>query len=425
MKTGLVLISQAYLGFATERTLERAASQARLSIVLHADEALHPKLAPYVSEVHRLTGRTLRNLQPAFDVDELTEVVGYEIAAAGGDPARVALLCQQEDNVLPTAHVRRRTGIVGDGPELVERFRDKVLMKRALAERMPWALPRYRGFSTARAVADPEGYHRELTAELGADTLIVKPTAAAGSLNVAVVSDARDLAEAAERIRSDEREFEYEVDELIEGTMYQCDSFVRDGRVVFSGILELGCSNFDFVQGRPLSVYPVTDEELYRRLFEFNQDVVSALGFRDGSTHHELFVRRDGEGELRLTFLEIAARVPGGLGVPFHERNSGINLIDANILLTLGDPLADTVRGERRNNVVSALLPVGRGRIVSLNQPDITSGYSIDWRVGVGDVVDSRSLIDNAGILTFANDDPVVLREDFEKLQSYVPVVCE
>lgn len=424
MIESLVFVSQAYLQYATNKTLEQAASRARLSIVLDRGEDLHPKLVPYVSEVHRLTGRMRTNLQPSFDGDELTAVVGRQIDASGGDPGKVALFCQHEDNVLPAAYARRRTGIRGDGPDLVRRFRDKLAMKQALAERLPESLPRYRRLSPGRAAVDPAGYYDELTAALGTEKLVVKPTLGAGSLNVTIVTSPAGLAVAAEKIRDSDREFEYEVDEFVKGTMYQCDSFVRDGRVVFSGILELGCSNFDFVQGRPLSVCPVTDGETYRRLFDHNQDVVTTLGFQNGSTHHEVFARWTGDGRLIIKFIEIAARVPGGLGVPFHELNSGINLIDANLWLALGDAVVDDLSIDRRNNVVSALLPVGHGTIASLNEPDILSEYSIDWRVQVGDVVDSRSLVDNAGILTLLNDDPDVLRRDFESLHGYVPVTC-
>ncbi|GAB3667701.1 hypothetical protein GCM10027589_33740 [Actinocorallia lasiicapitis] len=424
MIKNLVLVSQSYLGFATDETLAHAASRARISLVLDAEEKIHPRLAPHVAEVHRLTGTVRHTLQPSFDVAELTALVRSVLTASGGDPAELALFCQNEDNVVPVAHVRELLGIAGDGPELVRRFRDKVVMKQALAARLPEVLPRYRRLDLDRIDADAASYFTELVAELGTDTLIVKPTGGAGSLNVAVIAGAADLVTAAARIRADSREFAYEVDEHLQGTMYQCDSFVRDGKVVFSGILELGCSNFDFVQGRPLSVHPVTDEELYGRLFAYNQDVVSALGFRDGSTHHELFVRRTADGGITTKFVEIAARVPGGLGVPFHERNSGINLIDANLWLALGDPRADSVTFDRRDNVVSALLPVGRGRVVALNEPELASAYSIGWNVAVGDTVDPRSLIDNAGILTLTHDDPAVLRRDFESLATYVPVTC-
>ena len=425
MIKNLVLVSQAYVQYATSQTLERVAAQARLTVVLDGDDPLHPQLAPYVSEVHRLTGLTRYNLQPSFAPDDLAGVVAGEIELAGGDPAEVALFCQHEDNVMPTAEVRHRLGIAGDGPDLVHRFRDKIAMKEALARHLPEVLPRFRRLEVGRIAVDPAGYHAELVTALRSERLIVKPTTGAGSLNVAVISAADDLVQVAERITADSRAFEYEVDEFLEGTMHQCDSFVRDGKVVFSGILELGCSNFEFVQGRPLSVYPVTDETLYRRLFEYNQDVVTALGFRDGSTHHELFLCRDTEGRSVPRFLEIAARAPGGLGVPFHERNSGINLIDANLLLTLGDPAVDGLDPRMRNNVVAALLPVGHGTVIARNDPPVTSPHTIDWRVSVGDVVDSRSLVDNAGILTLVNDDATTLRKDFESLAGYVPVTCE
>lgn len=421
----LVLVSQAYLGFATREALATVASRVRIAIVLEHEDVLNPALAPFVHEVHRLRGHSRQNLQPAFAAEELAAVTRQEIAAAGGDPASVVLFCQHEDNVLPTAQARLLTGVPGDGPELVRRFRDKIVMKQALADSLPQALPRYLPLDVERAGADADAYYRELAGRLGRSRLVVKPTAGAGSLDVVIVSGPQDLRAAAGRIRSSEREFAYEVDEFLEGTMYQCDSFVRHGEVRFCGILELGCSNFDFVKGHPLSVYSVAEENDYRELFAFNQAVVTALGFTDGSTHHEMFVQRRANGTLSVKFVEIAARVPGGLGVPFHERNSGINLVDANLLLALGDPRADTVTFETRHDVVSALLPVGHGRITALNEPELASDYSIDWRVRVGDVVDSRSLIDNAGILTLVNVDRAALRRDFESLQAYVPVSTE
>ncbi|NUP51990.1 MAG: ATP-grasp domain-containing protein [Catenulispora sp.] len=422
MIQSLVLVTQNYLHFAGRQTLADIASRVRLSIVLEPEEVLNPHVAPYIAEVHRLKGRTERNLQPSFDAEDLAALARREIAAAGGDPHAVRLFCQHEDNVLPTAQARAATGIPGDGPDLVSRFRDKILMKEALADKFPDALPKYRPLAVERAAADAQAYYAELVAQLGTRKLVVKPTCGAGSLNVAIITGPQDLRAAAERIQTDERAFDYEVDEFLEGTMHQCDSFVRDGEVIFSGILELGCSNFDFVQGKPLSVYPVTDPGDYQRLFDFNQAVVTALGFRDGSVHHELFVRRDPDGVPVLKFVEIAARVPGGLGVPFHERNSGINLIDENLRLALG--AAERPGFRIRNDVVSALLPVGHGTVVALNEPKISSEYSIAWRVAVGDVVDSRSLIDNAGILTLTNSDAAVLRRDFESLQQYVPVTC-
>lgn len=183
----------------------------------------------------------------------------------------------------------------------------------------------------------------------------------------------------------------------------------------------MGCSNFDFVTGRPLSVFPVLDEMLYKKLFDFNQAVISVLGFSTGSTHHEVFISNDDD---RIVFLEIAARVPGGIGVPFHARNSGINLVDATILLAVQDRTFLPAEFNFKNNVVAALLPVGEGRVERFYEPDIESDYEINWYVKKGMQVSSNSLIDAAGMLTFWNDDPDILRKDFERIQSYVPTRC-
>jgi hypothetical protein len=425
MISGVVLVSQAYLNYASQEILEEVAAQVRLTLVVDEGEDVHSGLAPFLDEVHRLKGQTHNSLLPSFDVGELASVVRKEIELAGGDPRSITLFCQHERNVLPTAQVRKVLGIAGDGPDVMRRFKDKLAMKEALSKSMPEALPRHQLLSFERLDEDPVGYYRELVTALGTEKLVVKPTGASGSFNVAIIDTADGLRSVGERTRRHEREFDYEVDEFLQGTMYQCDSYVREGVVLFSGILELGCSNFDFLSGSPLTVYPVSDERDYRQLFEFNQAVVTTLGFANGSTHHEIYVQRRPSGELLIKFGEIGARVPGGLGVPYHQLNSGVNLMDANLLLAVGrEPAPSPADAKPKNNVVSALLPVGNGEIVSLNEPDVASAFSIDWRVGVGERVDCHTLVDVAGILTLVNDDKAELRRDFESLQSYRAVTC-
>ena len=121
-------------------------------------------------------------------------------------------------------------------------------------------------------------------------------------------------------------------------------------------------------------------------------------------------------------FLEIAARIAGGLAVPYHQLNSNMNFIDAVLYQTAVPALLDRVRAHSRDNVVSALLPVGHGTIVKLNEPHLESRYEIRWAVRPGQTVDARSLADNAGILLVYNDDRAALRRDFERLADYVPL---
>ena len=159
---------------------------------------------------------------------------------------------------------------------------------------------------------------------------MIKPTSGAGSVNVAIIDCYADFLAFADLLAGQSYEFQYEVDSFISGVMYQCDSLVVNGEVKFASVLQLGCSNYEFVQGQPLTVTPAIDADLRAQIEGFNQQVINALGLTDGVTHHELFVDPDTGS---ITFLEIAMRIPGAMIVPFHNANSGVNLMDASLYL--------------------------------------------------------------------------------------------
>lgn len=417
MKNTLVLISQCYLNYASYEALNTVAHYNRIVLVLADGEVVEPKIAPYIDELYIVESSLTENIRPVFNLAVLIKVISLEIERVG-TPDKVRIFCQQEDNILVAAQARAHLNIKGDWPETIELFKDKIKMKAAVSKIYTDSLPRHEILDLARLRDDPERYYSMLTLKLGRK-MIVKPTSAAGCFHVEIVNNYANFIEIAVMIAQDEYQFEYEIDEFISGTMYQCDSLVVDGQTTFCSILEQGCSNFDFVQGKPLSVFPAIDKDLYQYLYDFNQSVITELGFTDGSTHHELFIQ-DTTGD--IIFLDIAARVPGGIGVHFHETNSNINLIDANLYLTVNRELLSKVQSAQKNNVVSALLPVGNGLVKKLNEPEIQSPFDIIWNIEEGTQVDCHSLIDTAGVLTFRNDNLEVLRSDFEKLQSYVPV---
>lgn len=420
MKNTLIFISQSYLNHATVDALEVVANYARMVLILPQGEDIDPKIAPFIDELYIVEASLTENIRPVFNLTSLITVITPEIARVG-TPGKVRIFCQQEDNILVAAQVRQQLNIKGDMPEIIELFKDKIKMKAAVSNIYPQNIPKHETLDIDRMCADPAAYYDYLIENLG-EKMIVKPTSAAGSFNVEIVNDITDFLRVGAMIGQDEYKFDYEIDEFISGTMYQCDSLVIDGQTTFCSILELGCTNFDFVQGKPLSVFPAIDKALYQRLYNFNQEVISELGLIDGSAHHELFIKDQTQ---EIVFLEIAARVPGGIGVHFHETNSNINLIDANLYLTVNKELLAKIQPVPKNNVVSALLPVTKGIIKKLNEPDILSPYAITWYVKEGGEVDCRSLIDTAGVLTFSNDDMQVLRSDFEKLQAYIPVTTE
>ncbi|EOD2821082.1 ATP-grasp domain-containing protein [Providencia stuartii] len=419
MKKTVILLSQSYLQFASEAVLLNLSQQIRLVLVITHNEEVYPFLSTKLAKVYHVNGNTTESLRPELNFDQVSEIVKQEIALVDSSKD-IAIYCQQEDNVLTAAKLRLAFDIDGEQTDIVLKFRDKLIMKQCISAVLPNAIPKHKKLDIELLNNNLRDYYHELKEFLG-EKMIVKPTTGAGSFNIKIINSEVDLQDVKEMISTDEHTFSYEIDEFISGKMYQCDSFIRNGKVVFCGILELGCSNFDFVMGKPLSVYPVTSIEQYQRLFEFNQTLITELGLKNGSTHHELFIKDNSQD---IVFLEIAARVPGGIGVPFHTKNSNINLIDATLLQAAESDELNKISPNMKNNVVSALLPVGHGTVIALNEPQLMSHWHIDWHVKVGDVVNSRSLIDTAGILMFTNDNREQLRSDFEKLQDWVPVTC-
>ncbi|EGH02926.1 MULTISPECIES: ATP-grasp domain-containing protein [Pseudomonas syringae group genomosp. 2] len=392
----IVFLTPHYLNFASEKALQTLGRDCRTVLIAYHADVLPPLLERNVSQVVRVDADLQRNT------------------------SSLRIFCQEECHVELAAQLREEFGLEGDTQAIVANFRDKVLMKHAVSQK-GIRIPEFVPLDHVRLSAEPQAYYAELTARLGLP-LVLKPVDAAGSFEVSIIRNEAEFNKAREQVLASPYHFDYEVDEFIDGDMFQCDSFVVDGQIRYCGVLELGCTNFDFVQGKPLSVIPVADSALRATLEAFNRDVIAALNFRNGSTHHEVFVDRKRGYPV---FLEIAARVPGGIGVPYHEKNSDINLIDANLYLVAGAAALDDIKPNEKNNVVSALLPLRKGRISQLNEPPISSAYDIDWRVAPGMVVDSRSLADTAGILTLYNADPLVLRADFEALQQYVPTQVE
>jgi alpha-ketoglutarate-dependent taurine dioxygenase/biotin carboxylase len=422
MKKIIIFLTPYYINFASEKTLSKMSQHVRTVMIMDEKEELPAKLVPYFHEVHKVNTELMKNVRPVLSYQACKNIISNELKAVEGNPNFIRIFCQEECHVLDAAKLRNEFGIPGDEESLVMKFRNKILMKQAVAAH-GIRIPTYEALDKKRLLSDTSDYYKELKAKYGLP-IVIKPVDSAGSFEVVIINNQEEFIKSKSNIEASEYHFEYEVDKYIETRpMYQCDSYVREGKVEFCGILELGCTNFDFVQGKPLSVISALPHDVIKKLELFNQQVITALGFKNGSTHHELFFNSK---EAEPIFLEIAARVPGGIAIPFHEKNTGFNLIDAVLFLTLGWDLMKEITPHPKHNLVSALLPLRPGKIVELCDPEIKSKFDpINWKVKLGQIVDSRSLADNAGILTLYNDNPHQLKEDFLALQSYIPVKTE
>ena len=247
-----------------------------------------------------------------------------QLAAEFGPPAAVVGL--HEHTTLPAARIREHFGVPGTDVRTATLCRDKVSMKRALAE-AGVRVPRF-------AAVGPDTTREELArfADGVAGRIVLKPRSQAASIGVHILDGAGELLELASRGGI---EAGYEAEEFVPGTVHHLDGVVRDGTVRWFSAARYLDSCFDFqYRNAPLASVTVDDAAMVARTLEYTGTVLRALGLRDSAFHLELFHTPTDE----LVFLEIGNRF-GGAGVVDQQHTVyGVDLAREAVLACLGRP---------------------------------------------------------------------------------------
>lgn len=258
-----------------------------------------------------------------FDFESLKAPIATLLQGHHLQTARLAT--NAEPLVAVTAQLREFFGIPGELSPVGECFTDKVKMKQSLAHHgIP--VPRYATFDPNAYAQAPTSYLTSLTRNLSFP-LIAKPNNAAGSVGVTPLKDANALTDWAKQAKTGT----FELDEFIEGTLYHCDSFVFQGRVLYTAICEYGALPHTFMSGKNVgSITLPEDHPLFTPLCKFSENVISHFSTTlSGVTHLEVFVKPDG----RFVFLEIAYR-GGGVGIPkMYKKQLGVDLFSTHFIL--------------------------------------------------------------------------------------------
>lgn len=234
------------------------------------------------------------------------------------------VIAVHERSVVPAARLRTAFGLPGMQYETALRFRDKVVMKQAVAAAGAAKVPRFRALDS---LADLDAV------DWGSGRKVIKHRGELAARDVHVVAGRQQALEVAGRL--DLAGSQYEIEDFVEGPIYHCDSVVRDGRIVFSSVGRYIADPAAYSPGGIFGTMLVTEGELAERIREMNARVLAALGMESGTTHHELFHTPDDE----LVFCEIAGRPPGGIIPPVIEWQYGFNIVEADIRLQAGlDP---------------------------------------------------------------------------------------
>jgi ATP-grasp domain len=247
-----------------------------------------------------------------------------------------------EYDLLTAARLREALATPGYSVELVNRFRDKILMKRRV-ESAGLRVPRYRALTPGDNVDT-------LLADIGLP-MILKPRIGAASVGVIRIDDRAALAE----VLSEVPLGDYECEEYVCGEVLHVDGIRREGAFHFVSASVYVNTCLDFTYGVPTGSALLDRGPRRDRIVAFAGRCLDALGLADGAFHLELFETIARE----LVFLEVGLR-PGGPEIPeLHRDLLSIDLFHEAFRATVGLPAA----------AMPTPPPVASGGFVSVPEP--------------------------------------------------------
>lgn len=238
--------------------------------------------------------------------------------------------------------------------------------------------------------------------------IVVKPAENAGSMAVSVVASEDDLADAFDRVRSQETVYGRTLDprvvvqEYVEGAEFSVESVTQDGKSQHVAVVRKTTTGGEFRAEVGHSVPARLDRPTRDRVFAQVTTAVGAVGIRNGVSHTEVKVRPDGT----CVVIETAARIGGGRIGLLVDLALGVNLHEACVNVAVGHPVTVTPR-RHDHAAVRLLLTPFAGRLtdvrnlpavgeevphVALNRPigSAVTGPRSNWgRVGQFIVVGS------------------------------------
>ncbi len=216
-------------------------------------------------------------------------------------------------DVEKAATLREHLRVPGMGDTTARYFRDKLAM-RTKATSAGLAIPPF----------VPVINYDEIKAFLQTHTgpYVLKPRFMAAAIGIRKIESAEELWPVLDTL-GDEQSF-FLLEQFIPGDVFHVDSIVADHRVRFALASQYGTPPLEAAhQGRVFSSRTLRRRSREERsLLTFNQQLLKALGLKQGVSHTEFIRGQDGQ----FYFLETSARVGGAHIVDMVECATGINL---------------------------------------------------------------------------------------------------
>jgi hypothetical protein len=262
-----------------------------------------------------------------------------------------------EPAVLLAARLREALGVEGMRYDHAMLFRDKDLMKQAVAA-AGIRVPYHRRGTTAQEV-------RDAVEEFGYPA-IIKPIAGAGSMDTFRVDSPADLDRALSRLGHIDV---VNVEEFIDGEEFTYDTVCAGGKILYEHVgyyrpRPLVARQEEWISPQTLSLRDI-DTDWVKDGVAMGHAVSDALRVGTGFTHMEWYRKSDGE----VVFGEIAARPAGARTVDLMNYNSDIDLFAGYAEAELSGTFSqDATRAYYVANVFKRAQ--GQGRIVRVDGLD-------------------------------------------------------
>ncbi len=251
------------------------------------------------------------------------------LAAVADEPLDGAMTVSADRAVPVAAAVAEARGLPGIGVETAHLMTHKVAMRRRLAEEgVPQ--PRFaalRTLSERRRAADEVGF-----------PAVLKPADSGGQRGIFRVDSVGDIEAHLHEALTASPTHEAILEEYVEGTEMNGIVIARDGEAWTLTLSDrLRPPGIGFGVGW-IHVYPAT---AYGDQLEESEQIAArtarALGLETGIAFPQLIAADDG----RVVVVECAARIPGGQMTDLVRHAVGVDLVDVQLRMALGEELPD------------------------------------------------------------------------------------
>lgn len=265
-------------------------------------------------------------------------------------------------------------------------------------------------------------YLSKIERDLGEYPYFIKPIDSSGSRGVSRISNKGELIKWGKYYNSGN----YIIQQYLDGNLFHCESFVKNGKILSSYVFEYSRPGFFFTKKQSVgSIALALNDPIRKRIVNFTKDILENLGLvNDGVTHVEVYLTKNDE----LVFLEAAARPPGLVGNFLYRKYLNISINEIHLLLQLKACKVDLENIEVKNYSARIIFPfTNSGRIKKIHEkPSLSSSFFENFSFNIGDNVEkSENFFNIAGTMVLWNRDYLKLREDFYTLSEYNPYLVQ